>query len=77
MAYKCYYTDCQLPPDPDKTPPSCARPADAVFWSNASVWSFAPAGYGGNYGNNQFGLPQANDKVLIPTGMLLNILYSS
>ena len=45
------------------------RPDTAVFWSVPASWSVAPEGFGGNYGNGLFGLPQEGDDVMIPQGV--------
>ena len=65
MAYKCYYTDCIVPPDPDTVPPSDQRAANATMWSNTASWAWTASQteFGGNGG-----LPQAGDKVKIPKG---------
>ncbi|XP_061189118.1 fibrocystin-L-like [Saccostrea echinata] len=67
-AYKCYYTNCEPPPDPDTIPPTCTRPSNATKWSDVASWQTAEAGWGGNLGNGQYGLPKQGDKVKIPKG---------
>ncbi|XP_048777455.2 fibrocystin-L-like isoform X3 [Ostrea edulis] len=67
-AFKCYYTDCVPPPDPDTIPPTCTRPSNATKWSDVATWQTAAPGWGGNLGNGQYGLPQQGDKVKIPKG---------
>jgi hypothetical protein len=44
---KCRYPDCQYPISPGLQLPATARPANALYWSNDSDWSFATEGYGG------------------------------
>ncbi|CAF4749992.1 unnamed protein product [Rotaria sp. Silwood2] len=44
---KCRYPNCQPPIQPGLALPVTARPANALYWSNDSHWSFASAGYGG------------------------------
>jgi hypothetical protein len=72
-AYKCYYTDCIPPPDPDTIPPTCTRPSNATKWSDVASWQSAEAGWGGNLGNGAFGLPKQGDKVKIPKGQYIGI----
>jgi hypothetical protein len=44
---KCRYPNCQPPIEPALELPATARPANALYWSNASDWYFATEGYGG------------------------------
>ena len=43
-----------------------------MVWSNPDAWDFADEGYGGNKGNGNYGLPEAEDDILIPSGKLIN-----
>lgn len=45
---KCRYPNCELPAQPGLELPATARPANALYWSNDSHWSFATEGYGGS-----------------------------
>lgn len=74
-AFKCYYTDCVPPPDPDTIPPTCTRPSNATKWSDVATWQTAAPGWGGNLGNGQYGLPQQGDKVKIPKGQCTKTLW--
>lgn len=67
-AFKCYYTGCVPPPDPDTIPPTCTRSSNATKWSDLASWQTAEAGWGGNLGNGLYGLPKQGDKVKIPKG---------
>lgn len=44
---KCRYPNCQYPTQPGFDLPATARPANALYWSNDSHWSFATEGFGG------------------------------
>lgn len=83
-AFKCYYTGCVPPPDPDTIPPTCTRPSNATKWSDLATWQTAETGWGGNLGNGLYGLPKQGDKVKIPKGKLIlgvhferNLLYKA
>lgn len=67
-AIKCRYAGCAPPVSPAYKLPVTKRPVDALFWSNKSTWAMAPQGWGGYYGNGQYGLPKDNDSVIIPDG---------
>jgi hypothetical protein len=41
---KCRYPNCQPPIQPALELPATARPANALYWSNDSDWSFAGLG---------------------------------
>lgn len=45
---KCRYPNCEPPAQPGLELPATARPANALYWSNDSHWSFATEGYGGS-----------------------------
>ena len=45
---KCRYPNCEPPAQPGLELPATARPANALYWSNNSHWSFASEGYGGS-----------------------------
>ena len=36
--YKCFYTDCILPPDANTDPPARSRQSYVVQWSDADIW---------------------------------------
>ncbi|KAK3107254.1 hypothetical protein FSP39_010348 [Pinctada imbricata] len=65
QAFKCYYTGCVPPPDPDTIPPTCTRPTDFKLWSAQATWSTAETGWGGNKGGGNYGLPEQGDQVKI------------
>ena len=56
--YRCFYDDCIAPVDPATQPPTGERPADALYWSDKETWSTSEDGWGGNYGNGDYGLPK-------------------
>ena len=56
--YRCFYDDCITPVDSGKQFPTGDRPADAHYWSDKETWKTAQAGWGGNYGNGNFGPPK-------------------
>ncbi|CAF0819146.1 unnamed protein product [Rotaria sp. Silwood1] len=68
---KCRYPNCESPPQPGLELPATARPADALYWSNDSHWSFASEGYGG-YGSVK---PSDNTNIYIPRGIWLVVDY--
>ena len=74
-SYKCYFTDCTPPPDPDTIPPVCTTPATAVQWS-ASEWTLDADGYVTNVetGSGTRGEPVAGEKVKIAKGIVNCIL---
>jgi hypothetical protein len=37
-SYKCYFTNCTAPPDPDTVPPTCTRASDAALYSDTTIW---------------------------------------
>ncbi|CAF2873113.1 unnamed protein product [Rotaria sp. Silwood2] len=64
---KCRYPNCQPPIQPGLALPVTARPANALYWSNDSHWSFASAG----------GVkPGDNTDIYIPYGVWLVVDYS-
>ncbi|CAF2963963.1 unnamed protein product [Rotaria sp. Silwood2] len=68
---KCRYPNCEAPAQPGLELPATARPADALYWSNDSDWSFALEGYGG-YGSVK---PSDDTNIYIPRGIWLVIDY--
>ncbi|XP_078617867.1 fibrocystin-L-like isoform X2 [Branchiostoma floridae x Branchiostoma japonicum] len=66
--FRCYYAQCIPPPDPNTLPPARERPEDFDLWSNPESWQGTEEGWGGNYGNGAYGLPQDGDDVKIPGG---------
>ncbi|CAH1226877.1 PKHD1L1 [Branchiostoma lanceolatum] len=66
--FRCYYAQCIPPPDPNTLPPARERPEDFDVWSNPESWKDTEEGWGGNYGNGAYGLPQDGDDVKIPGG---------
>ncbi|CAF1300760.1 unnamed protein product, partial [Adineta ricciae] len=70
-AVKCRYPNCQYPVSPGLQLPATARPANALYWSNDSDWSFATQGYGG-YGSVK---PGNNMDIYIPQGIWLVVDY--
>ncbi|XP_051526679.1 fibrocystin-L-like [Myxocyprinus asiaticus] len=61
--YQCYYANCVQPsPAPPATlvPTPSHRPANFIFWSNASFWRSSP--------ENNFTVPQEGANVVIPSG---------
>ncbi|XP_033757813.1 fibrocystin-L-like [Pecten maximus] len=40
QAFKCFYTNCTPPPDPNTVPPVTQRSADFVFWSESKSWTW-------------------------------------
>ena len=68
-AYKCYYTDCIPPPDPDTVAPKAMRPAVFEYWFDTTLWNVSADGYVSNtYGS--YGEPQDFDNVRIEFGRL-------
>ncbi|XP_062600839.1 fibrocystin-L-like [Saccostrea cucullata] len=65
-AYKCFFPNCQPPPDPNTVPPEESRPDHAVLWSEKETWADAEEGWGGNKGNGEYDLPVDGDSVKIP-----------
>ncbi|XP_061164553.1 fibrocystin-L-like [Saccostrea echinata] len=65
-AYKCFFPNCQPPPDPNTVPPLESRPNYAVLWSEKETWADAEEGWGGNKGNGTYDLPVDGDSVKIP-----------
>lgn len=70
--YKCFFKNCEPPPDPNTVPPVETRPDDAVLWSDKETWSDAEEGWGGNKGGGQYDLPVDGDSVKIPKGIVIN-----
>lgn len=70
---KCFFVDCIVPKIPNNLPiTSSQKPDEILLWSDPLVWKeIAEPGYGGYYGNNQFGPPRELDKVKIPIGKYL------
>lgn len=68
--FKCYYTDCIPPPDPDTVPPVTSRPFDFDYWDNPVIWNVVSDGYYTNVGSNGSGIPQDYDSVRILFGAL-------
>ncbi|CAF3637436.1 unnamed protein product [Rotaria sp. Silwood1] len=68
---KCRYPNCETPAQPGLELPATARPANALYWSNDSHWSFALEGYGG-YGGVK---PGDNTNIYIPRGVWLVVDY--
>ncbi|KAI8520672.1 Fibrocystin-L [Branchiostoma belcheri] len=66
--YRCYYAQCIPPPDPNTLPPARERPEEFDLWSDPESWQGTEEGWGGNYGNGAYGLPQDGDDVKIPGG---------
>jgi hypothetical protein len=62
----CQFAGCSTPTaTPSNTNNTVSsRPANALFWSNASTWSAIP----GWNGSNSFGFPKDYDSVVIPFG---------
>ncbi|XP_021354106.1 fibrocystin-L-like [Mizuhopecten yessoensis] len=40
QAFKCFYTNCTPPPDPNTVPPVTQRPTDFVYWSASNSWTW-------------------------------------
>ena len=66
-SYKCYYTDCIPPPDPDSLPPKNQRPADFDYWHDIALWNMSADGYISN-SLGSYGVPQDLDNVRIEFG---------
>ena len=66
-SYKCYYTDCIPPPDPDTLPPKNQRPADFVYWHDIALWNMSADGYISN-SLGSYGVPIDMDNVRIEFG---------
>ncbi|XP_052805044.1 fibrocystin-L-like isoform X2 [Mya arenaria] len=73
-AYKCFYTDCIPPPDPDTVPPAVSRPPEFGYWDDATIWNMTEDGYLINIGGSS-GIPQDYDNVKISFGtwMVVNM----
>jgi hypothetical protein len=67
-SYKCYFTNCTAPPDPDTIPPTCTRASDAALYSDTTIWDMDSDGYVSNVGTGTSGLPQTGQKVKIMKG---------
>lgn len=72
-SFKCYYTDCIPPPDPDTVPPKSERPAVFDYWSDTTLWNVSDDGYVTN-SLGSYGVPQDYDNVRIAAGMLHNVV---
>ena len=68
-SYKCYYTDCIPPPDPDTVPPKSQRPAVFDYWHEVALWNMSDDGYVSNSGGS-YGVPQDLDNVRIEFGKM-------
>ncbi|KAL4228989.1 Fibrocystin-L [Mactra antiquata] len=64
-SYKCYYTDCIPPPDPNTVPPLAARPHAFKYWDDATMWNMTSDGYVTNVGANGTSIPQDYEDVRI------------
>ncbi len=65
-AKKCRFVNCILPQQPALKLPATVRPADAVYWSNASTWLIASIISSSSFLSI---LPTESDSVKIPEGL--------
>lgn len=65
-AFKCFYTDCIPPPDPNTIPPAASRPAEFDYWDDSTIWNMTD-GYLSNIVGTD-GVPQDYDNVRIVSG---------
>ena len=72
-SYKCYYTDCIPPPDPNTVAPKSERPAVFDYWSTSGLWNMSEDGYVSN-SIGSYGVPQDFDNVRIEFGVYHNRL---
>ena len=66
-SYKCFFTDCIPPPDPDTIPPATERPLQYQNWEDTTLWNMTDDGYMTNVGGSN-GVPQDFDDVKIIYG---------
>ena len=71
-AFKCYYTDCIPPPDPDTVAPLPERPAVYDFWDDVNLWNVSSDGYLVNIGGSS-GIPQDYDNIRVEFGELFQL----
>lgn len=67
-SYKCFFTDCIAPPDPNTIPPVDQRPSEVQLWSDKGTWNGTEPGWGG-YNNGSYDLPVDGDDVKIAEGV--------
>jgi len=65
-AFKCFYTDCIPPPDPNTVPPALSGPADFDYWDDSTIWNMT-YGYMTNIIGSD-GIPQDYQDVRIVAG---------
>jgi hypothetical protein len=63
--YKCFYKDCKLPPDPNKTPPLQFSPPVFFYWHDWSIWKLELDGYMTNSAKNGTRVPKDFENVKI------------
>lgn len=73
-SYKCYYTDCIPPPDPNTVPPVTTRPFEYDYWDDETIWDVDSDGYIANVGFNGTDIPLNYENVRILFGMSLTII---
>lgn len=69
-SYKCFYTDCIPPPDPNTIPPAESRPQNFEYWDDLTLWNNSvDDNYVSNHGGS-YGIPQDYDNVRIAYGIM-------
>ncbi|KAK3107032.1 hypothetical protein FSP39_005622 [Pinctada imbricata] len=68
-AYKCFYKDCNPPPDPNTVPPVDERPDPFQLWSATTTWEESNGVVTSvSTSDGTYGLPQDGDNVTIEEG---------
>ena len=66
--HTCFYANCVVPSGATSAVETGPRPADFIRWGDAESWKEAEEGFGGNYGNGEYGVPREDDDVRIRAG---------